>query len=352
MKRIMTIPDILKYPPSNPYQGLFYKAMTAHGFELVKSFDLDFGSILKNRHRVDAIHIHWLPASEDHHFRGYYRSLRLFLQFFFCRCLGIKIFWTAHNLFPHDTKYYWLQYFQRFWLVRVCHFILVHFEGAKVMISRKFLVSPNKMITVHHGLYDEYYANTLSQEEAREFLKIDRDKKVFLYFGQIRPYKNVEAIIKAFKKLNAPNAVLYLVGSSDDEEYKKTISELIDDSRIRCELRFVNDAEIQYFFNCADCVILPYKNIFTSGAALLALTFKKSIIMKECDFSIEYLSENQAHILLDECTEISILEGMEAFLRNKEQRVITNENIERFKWSYIAEKLVNDHRFKICFKMA
>ncbi len=349
MKRIITIPDILKKPHPNPYQRLLYKAMAGEGIELVTSFDMDFVSIWKNRRKADVIHIHWQPASEGSGIRGYVRSVRLFFQFLFCRLAGIKIIWTAHNLFPHDTKDYSLQYFQRLWLVRVCNLIFVHFEGAKALISQKFWVSPRKMITVHHGLYDQVYPNTVTKEQARTFCRIDNDKKVFLYFGLIKPYKNLEAVVAAFKKLQDPNAVLLLAGNVTNPEYKQAIIALMNDNRIQYEFSYIDDKNVQYYFNACDCVILPYQKIFTSGAALLAMTFHKPIIMKRCDFSTEYLSGHASHHLIDECDEEHIHKAMESFLKAKGQTALSDADIKRFKWSNIIAHLAREERFKRLF---
>lgn len=343
----MSIPGLLE---TNPYQKLFYRAMAKHGFDLVPAFPMGFGDIWKNRRSVDVIHIHWMPASEAGLLKSYYWSVRAFFRLLFCRLLGIKIIWTAHNLIPHDTRNHQLQCFQRFWLVRVCHLILVHFEGAKDLIGSKFGADPRKMITVHHGLYNEYYANSVSREQAREYCGIEPDKKVFLYFGLIKPYKNIEAIIGAFKNLDDPKAVLLLAGNVPGEGYKKSIAALVDDGRIKCEFKFIEDKNVEYYFNCADCVVLPYKNIFTSGAALLAMTFKRPLIMKKCDFSVEYLSGHPANILIEDCDEASIQKAMESFLNYQGPSALSDKDIEPFKWASIADRLVREDRFSNLFK--
>src|SRR5262249_23292444 len=48
--------------------------------------------------------------------------------------------------------------------------------------------------------------------------------------------------------------------------------------RVRLHLRHVRDAEVQVFLNAADLVVLPYRAVLTSGAAMLALSFGRGIV--------------------------------------------------------------------------
>ena len=57
------------------------------------------------------------------------------------------------------------------------------------------------------------------------------------------------------------------------ESIKKSINEnimLID--------RFIEDDELQYFFNAADVITLPFKKIENSGSVILAMGFKIKFI--------------------------------------------------------------------------
>ena len=43
-------------------------------------------------------------------------------------------------------------------------------------------------------------------------------------------------------------------------------------------MKFVDDDDVQAYMNASDVVVLPYKNVLTSGAALLALSFMKPVL--------------------------------------------------------------------------
>src|SRR5262249_2709411 len=73
-----------------------------------------------------------------------------------------------------------------------------------------------------------------------------------------------------------PHARLVIAGrpvGPDD-----TLRDAAVDERVRLHLRHVPDAEVQVFLNAADLVVLPYRAVLTSGAAMLALSFGRGIV--------------------------------------------------------------------------
>jgi glycosyltransferase involved in cell wall biosynthesis len=192
---------------------------------------------------------------------------------------------------------------------------------------------------MHHGLYGDAYPNSADKETARRLLSLDQKKTVFLNFGAIRRYKNIEALVQAFKWIKHGDISLVIAGATPDEQYKNELIKLIaEDNRIICHFRNIDNKEIHFYFNSADCVILPYKDIFTSGTAMLSLTFKRPVIMKECDFSIEYLNAENS-ILMDSCTEDSLARSIERFIKEKSRLKVSDDYISKYDWSNIIDEL-------------
>ena len=106
------------------------------------------------------------------------------------------------------------------------------------------------------------------------------------------------------------------------------------------------DNEVQYYFHSSDCVVLPYKEIFTSGAAMLALTFRKPIIIKKCDFSEEYLNADNS-ILMDACDESHLGRGLETFIDERQNYSVKDEVMARYQWSRISHAFLNDPKVKV-----
>lgn len=346
--RIVSVPNISIY---NPYQKLFYTALEKYGFEVVDDFEFSFKNLWRQRLNVDMIHFHWAHTN-DSNFRGWIRVGIFFFRLLFCKFLRIKLVWTAHNLMPHDIKSYAMQFFRRLILVHMVDVIIVHFDGAKKQLRDLFHVSERKMVLMYHGLYDEVYPNVVSSVDARKKLGVPDTATVCLYFGAIRPYKNLEALIEAFNEINASdNIYLVLAGYTRNEEYKLKVQSLGGgNKRIILKIELISDEDIQYYFNASDVVVLPYKNIFTSGTALLALTFHKPLIMKDCAFARDYFIDNNA-ILVEESTAGELRIALQRFLAQKSKYFVTTEYPKKFYWTEVV-KMLGKHRVfsSICRK--
>ena len=51
------------------------------------------------------------------------------------------------------------------------------------------------------------------------------------------------------------------------------------DARVRTHLGFVPDRDVQRFLKAADFVVLPYRDVLTSGGALLAVSFARPLVV-------------------------------------------------------------------------
>src|SRR5699024_1267296 len=96
-------------------------------------------------------------------------------------------------------------------------FISLNKAGLEI-IKNRAKNSKGKLFThIEHPHYKNYYINQISKEEARIKLKIEKDKFVFLFFGQIRPYKNVISLVEAFIQLNEKDSILLIAGAVQKE---------------------------------------------------------------------------------------------------------------------------------------
>ncbi|MGZ4090271.1 MAG: glycosyltransferase, partial [Bacteroidia bacterium] len=123
---------------------------------------------------------------------------------------------------------------------------IVHNEFTqKILID--FGVASEKIQILKHGLNIFAPFTGKGKAEVRKELKINNDDKVVLFFGNISPYKNIEALIDAVSvvKKTHKEVKLLIVGNFRKglQQYKKQIDdkcdELLKGSVIR-ELKFIN----------------------------------------------------------------------------------------------------------------
>jgi len=118
-------------------------------------------------------------------------------------------------------------------------------------------------------------------------LGLARNAKVLLFFGNLRRYKNVPLLIDVFRQCRDPDAVLYIASQphADSALCEETRARATGDSRIHVEIAYVPDEQVYLYFNSADLVVLPYRdisnerNLYNSGIALVALSFNRPILV-------------------------------------------------------------------------
>jgi glycosyltransferase involved in cell wall biosynthesis len=134
-------------------------------------------------------------------------------------------------------------------------------------------------VVIPHGNYIRAYPNDISRNQARKHLGFEKRRIIFLFLGNIRPYKGIKELISAFNNLNGTQSELVIAGQSLDQELEQNIFKLsIGNPKICFMPGFVEDDRMQLFMNAADAVVFPYRDILTSGAVVLAMSFGKACI--------------------------------------------------------------------------
>ena len=263
----------------NPYNWQLSTSLQEAGVQVC---EFSRSESLRGGH--DIWHLHW-PDTEAMFTRGdlpliIKRSMRLLLQLRLARMRGTRVVWTVHNLqsheqrFPRTERWFWR------WFVREVDGVIClskHSLGA--VIERYPPLARLPVFVVPHGHYRELYPNTITRAKARAALGVAPDARVVTFVGQIREYKNLPELITAFRELQDPSLVLLVAGRSRSQPADDLLrAAAAGDPRIRLDLRLIPEDEMQLFLNAGDLVVLPYRDVLNSGAALLALSFNKPVL--------------------------------------------------------------------------
>lgn len=141
-----------------------------------------------------------------------------------------------------------------------------------------------RLAVIPHGHYIDAYPNTATRSAAHRVLHVPftghrSPLTVFLFLGLLRPYKGLEELLPAFRSLPDPDAALLVAGRPRPSDYAARLAaQAGDDPRVLLHPHFVPTDEVQLWMNAADVVVLPYRQITTSGAAMLAWSFGKPVI--------------------------------------------------------------------------
>jgi len=289
----------------NPYVGLLQQALRGVGIACSTADGLSPRLVQSWQGTVDIVHVHWLELlyAAPRRSSNLRRLCAVLGGLAWVKAVGLKLVCTAHNLEPHERPFPALerpvgpQYpvygaktrsgaLRRGGTFRLANRTLfaladaVHVHDQEAQRSLEAYYGRRaRVYVIPHGSYIGAYPNNCTKQEARERLKLKQDALVFLSLGHIRRYKGVEDLVEAFHQMADEACSLVIAGNVHDPSYAEELVTLTrDDPRIVTRLQYVHDTELQYFMNACDVCVLPYHEVTTSGAAILAFSFGRPII--------------------------------------------------------------------------
>jgi beta-1,4-mannosyltransferase len=260
------------------YVGLLSRALGDNAAEVVDVNDALFQ--LGWTRGVEVVHLHWLEfiaASDGRPWRGLVRTLlrqlRLVAALAWLRLRGVRVVWTVHNLASHEPVRPRLEWLLGFVVSRLADRLIVHSNYARRRVARRWRAT-RKVKVIPHGNYIDVFPSTgRSRQEVRSDLGISEQAYVFIAFGQVRPYKRLPELVSAFSALPSPDVRLVIAGRpvvADEADRLRTAA--ARDPRVVLDLREVPDTEVTDLLRSADAAVLGYRDVFSSGALLLALS--------------------------------------------------------------------------------
>jgi beta-1,4-mannosyltransferase len=262
----------------NPYTALLYGHLAPLGVEAH-----DFLPRAALARRYDLVHVHWpeRPLFSANAAGAAVKTVAFLALLALARARGARLVWTVHNLASHDQRFPGIE--RRLWrsfLPQVDGVISLSRTGLGLAHERmpRLASLPSAIIPI--GSFRDAYPATLGRGEARRRLAVPDGSRVLAFVGQVRPYKNLPALIRAFLGLADDHAVLLVAGAAPDPREAHDLTALAaGDRRIRLALDFVSEEDMQVYLKAADLVVLPYAEILNSGAAILALDFARPLLL-------------------------------------------------------------------------
>jgi glycosyltransferase involved in cell wall biosynthesis len=252
-------------PTTNPYVVMLRGALDALPGAEVLTFS--WGRALAGRY--DVFHVHWpeiLLSGRDPLRRAVRRVLvaALLLRL---RVTGTPVVRTAHNLAPHAG------------VSPVEAFLLRGLDRRTAVVVRLNDQTPvprgTPARTVLHGHYRDWFAAHHRPE---------RTPHRVAFVGLIRPYKNVEALVAAFAEVaeRAPQASLHVAGQPTGADLDAALRRAAGDlPQVSLELTHLSDERLVQVVAAAELVVLPYREMHNSGAALLALSMDRPVLVPD-----------------------------------------------------------------------
>ena len=260
---------------------------------------------------------------------------------------GLPLVHTVHNVMPHEETPEDFGIFNN--IYRRSSALFVHSEFSRHELQTRFPhINPSKIQHSWHGTYTAYQRAPQARLEVRRRWNIREGQLVLLCAGGIRPYKNVEAVMRAVK-MAREDVVLVVSGkesgfpnSTDSDPLRETrrlVEEFGMQSQVRLEPGFAGFEEFSEMLEAADILGLVYQMHYGSGILCLGMTFGLHILATRIGGSEEYLRDYPCHTMIESATPEFIASGISAAVRQmKETGNIRCSAPEYLGWNEIAAK--------------
>jgi beta-1,4-mannosyltransferase len=222
--------------------------------------------------RYDVLHLHWPEVM----LRRAGRSARVLAQLRFAllmarsSVLRTPLVRTVHNVRSHEAGGL-LERALLAWCERRTTFWIRLNPDTPLPIP-----GPSRVIA--HGDYRDWFARYQQPGSKAP----DQVPAQILYFGLIRPYKGVGALLEAFAALEGPSASLRIAGLPSTPQLRSLVFEAARrDVRIEATLEYIDDAALAALLGAAQLVVLPYRDMHNSGALLLALSLNRPVLVPD-----------------------------------------------------------------------
>jgi len=283
---LFVAPRIRYTHKKSDYLYLFYKKLLDSPdfkiFDVSTAGHLKF--ILHQLIKGDSIlHYHWIQFSGVGSVFGF--LFKLFcIQLYLL--LGGKLVWSLHNKVPPDCNHEWLHIKSRKWLAKKAHRLVVECESLIPDLSIYFNVSPKKFRVWSHPGYPPQLMPRAAAIEAinhRYDVKIKIQDRIYLMFGHISPYKQIDKVCTIFEDepLNKKLLVVGPVKKGQMAYFKKIRKTSQEMNNVILIPQFIKEDCVPEFFNAADFLVFNYRDVLASGGVPLAKSYDKTIILPE-----------------------------------------------------------------------
>jgi len=243
------------------------------------------------------------------HFHIYHFNILELLNIIFAKVFNFKIVFTVHDVESLDKISNKLFFDFKSIFFNLSDRIVFHSKFAK-KIFLKNLSKKNPMI--HDKCYliplvdmvHEPY-NYISKSQACKKLDLPINKKIILFFGQIKKSKGLDVLLNAMNILNVSNSnILLVIAGKLWKDNISSYNEIINSKKLHdCviqRLGYISNEEVPYYMSCASVIILPYRKIYNSGVLNRSMSYKLPIIASNLETFSEQIINGKNGFLFED----------------------------------------------------
>lgn len=145
-----------------------------------------------------------------------------------------------------------------------------------------------------------------------------------LFFGQIKKVKGLDVLLTAMGRVTEerPDVHLTIAGKvwhDDLAHYENLIEEMNLREHVTAHFSFIPNDEVAEYFQKADAVVLPYRQIYQSGVLLLSMSYGRAVITSDLEPFSEVLDDRVTGYLFNSEDPVSLSRTIVDLAENREQ---------------------------------
>jgi len=268
--------------------------------------------------KPDVIHFQWTPlAVIDQFFIPAFKKIAPTLL-------------TVHDSSPfNNNPSAKLQRLGAIKIMGIFDHLIVHTEKARLALLG-YGIKESSIARIPHGILDSIPEGSA---HAHPPAVMSTNGKVnLLLFGQIKPYKGTDVIIRALSLLpheTRNKCMLQVIGKPqmDMDSLFQLAKDLSVEASIHWDLRFVDEDEIAGIFSAADIMVMPYREIDASGVLMVALSVGRPIVASKIGLFAELLEDGKHGSLVPIDDPAALAQALSILIENPSLREETGKNV-------------------------
>lgn len=257
--------------------------------------------------------------------------------------INTKIVITIHDPIPHTGSFFknkLICLVQKKDLLKSDELIILS-NSFKKYVETTYVKRADQVHVIPHGVFDYYSKLNLKINSSM----YDEKKINFIFFCRIEPYKGLNILAKAYRRISEKykNVSLTVIGNGDFSPYEKEYRNLYN---FRLINRWIKDEEINSFFYGKNIVtVLPYLDATQSGVINIAMLNNSLVIASDVGGIKEQIIDKETGILVKANDEDDLLKNMEFVINNKDkcERYVleAKKALSILNWNHLSKCLLD-----------
>ena len=119
--------------------------------------------------------------------------------------------------------------------------------------------------------------------------------------------------------------------------------ELDIESSVRLDIFYIQPERLPYYYQAADILVYPYKNITTSGALITGIGYGKPVVATDLPAFVELIKDNESGLLVKYGDEDALARALKRLIEAPDLRAQMARNAkvaadQQYSWAAIARK--------------